>query len=259
MSTKTILTTFDYARSPIFFKTLEHYGFSTKALPVLSLSLYEDLNGFDTAVRKLHSFDLVVFSSPTVVKFFFLRLLQLRIAPTTLDNCRLIAIGPSTAKALRQQGFSPDFIPREFTSNCLVSSLSKLKKDQRILIPCSDKSLWHSVITSTIGCKVSTPILYSNRVPNIEWTDQFIDSLTNEFSGIVFTSPSTVEHLSDLSDKLPIEEILNDKVVACIGPTTSKACRERNIKVTIQPKKYTITDLMWSVIHHYNAQCIQTT
>jgi uroporphyrinogen-III synthase len=183
----------------------------------------------------------------------------LRIPPTSLDNCNIIAIGPATSKALRQHGVSPDFMPKEYTSKSLITLLSKLKRDQKILIPCSDRSLWHSATKSMVGSKVSTPTLYRNSAPNIGYADNFLDLLTGNFSGIVFTSPSTVDHLCGLSKKLSIAELLQNKVVACIGPTTTQACIDRKIDVTIQPRKYTITALMWSIVHHFQAQKSETT
>jgi uroporphyrinogen-III synthase len=96
-------------------------------------------------------------------------------------------------------------------------------------------------------------VLYNNNVPEKPKRQNCFDLLGNEFDVIAFTSPSTIEHLSAIYDQVPIAEILNNKVVACIGPTTAKACSDRGINVSIQPRKYTITSLMWSIIYHLNA------
>lgn len=248
-----IVTTFDYERSPVFFNTLDEHGFTVKSMPVLSLSLNEDLGEFDKCIQKLHKYNLVVFSSPAVVMYFFMRLKQLGMECTKLDKCLLVAIGSETAKALRQRGVTPEFVPREFTSNSLIAMLNKLNGRWNILIPCSNKSLWHEKNNFPSGCKVSTPVLYNNNKP-IPGEHQFdFNLLENEFDVIAFTSPSTIENLAAIYDQVSIAEVLENKVVACIGPTTAKACADRGIPVTIQPRKYTITSLMWSIIYHLQA------
>lgn len=254
MGNNVIVTTFDYERSPIFFKTLNDHGFLVQSIPALSLSMSDDLDDFDACVKKLHKFDLVVFSSPTVVKYFFLRLTQLGVKPTRLDSCSLVAIGSATAKVLRQRGFSPDFTPREFTSNSFITALNKLNRRWKVLIPCSNKSLWHTKNNSLVGCKVNAPVLYNNETPTFSERQSFFDLLRNDFDVIAFTSPSTIENLSIIYDQTPIPEILNNKLVACIGPTTAKACFDRGICVSIQPREYTITSLMWSIIYHLNTR-----
>jgi uroporphyrinogen III methyltransferase/synthase len=251
--TSVIVTTFDYERSPIFFNTLNEHGFSVESLPVLSLSLNENLSDFDACVQKLHKFNLVVFSSPSVVMYFFMRLKQLGIEHTRLDNCLLVAIGSATAKALRQRGVTPEFVPREFTSNSLMAMLNKLNGRWKILIPCSNKSLWHEKNNFPAGCKVSAPVLYNNNLPRPGERQYDFDLLENEFDVIAFTSPSTIENLAAIYDQASITEILDNKIVACIGPTTAKACSDRGIPVAIQPRKYTITSLMWSIIYHLQA------
>lgn len=254
MKSNLIITTFDFDRSPIFFKTLEYKGFVLQSIPILSLSMCENLTDFDECAKKLRSFGIVIFSSPTMVRYFFSRLLQLEIKPTKLDSCKLIAVGSATAKALRLHGFSPDFVPQEFTSSCLIKTLLKINGRIKILIPCSNRSLWHVEKDVANLSRISTPVLYTNGTPLSEDTQKIVDVFNKGFEGIVFTCPSSIKNLSTIYGDIQVAEILKEKVVACIGPTTSKACVDRGIDVTIQPGKYTYTSLMWSVINHFGAR-----
>lgn len=253
---KVIVSTFGYGRSPIFTKTINYYGGIVCPLPLLKLSLARNLTEFDRCVRKLAMFDVVIFSSPTMVDLFFLRFDQLALKRSSLDDCYVLSIGSETTRALNRHGVDVDASPRKFTSDKLVEMLKQINKVWKVLIPCSDRSLWQRKdLFSGTKFKVFRPTLYCNEMAEID-SQQTVNKIINkDFDGIALTSPSAVEYLSILCSGTPLASLLSQKVVASIGPTTSAACRAMGVNVTLEPRKNTIASLMWMLIFHFENGC----
>lgn len=255
INNKVIVATFPCERSPIFYKTISFYGGIVYELPLLKLSLAKDLSEFDRHAKKLNSFDLVIFSSPNMVKKFFERLENIGVKPSLLDDCYVLSIGAETTKVLNRLGVSVDISPSKFTSDQAVKLLRKIKKRWKILIPCSDKSLWrNSTRFEKTKFNVYTPIMYTNEMNEPDDPKLIARVFDQHFDCIVFTSPTGVDYLSRICTSVPISNLLSGKVVGSIGPTTTEACRRYGITVSLEPRKHVITSLMWSVISHFNAE-----
>ncbi len=252
---KIIVATFPRERSPIFYKTVEFYGGTVYEFPLLKLSHAKDLSEFDRYIKKLNSFHLVIFSSPNMAKIFFERLQQVAVRPSILDRCYVLSIGAETTKVLKKSGVNVDASPRQFTSDQAVKLLRKIKKRWKVLIPCSDKSLWHkSNKFENKRFKVYRPVLYTNQVNHPEDPALVARVFERNFDCIVFTSPSGVVHLSQIYPSVPVSHLLSGKVVSSIGPTTTEACRRHGVIVNVEPQKHTIASLMWSTISHFDAE-----
>lgn len=252
---KVIIATFSHERSPIFSKTIEFQGGVVYEFPLLKLSLASDLSDFDWCAKRLNFFDLVIFSSPNMVKKFFERLEQINVKPSLLDDCYVLSIGAETTKALNRLGVSVDISPAKFTSDQAVKVLRKIKKRWNIFIPCSDKSLWrNSSRFEKTKFNVYTPVLYTNEMNVPDDPDLIARVIDQDFDCVVFTSPSGVDYLSQICSSVPISNLLSGKVVGSIGPTTTEACRRHGITVSLEPRKHLITSLMWSIISHFNAE-----
>jgi uroporphyrinogen-III synthase len=252
MADKTIVSTFGYERSPVFTKTIQYYGGTVRHLPLLTLSLAEDLTEFDWCAKRIVKFDVVIFSSPNMVEKFFLRFDQLGLKRSWLDTCYVLSIGSETTKMLNRHCIEADGTPSQFTADRLAEMLKKNKKNWKVLIPCSDRSLWRRKnLFADTRFKVYMPTLYVNEMAETEHSEQVSTIFSNPFDGIVFTSPSGVEYLSRLYTSGSLANLLSQKVVASIGPTTSAACRDHGVSVTLEPRKHTITSLMWMLISHF--------
>ena len=71
---------------------------------------------------------------------------------------------------------------------------------------------------------------------------------------ITFTSSSTVDHFAELLKKEDFQKLLKDIAIACIGPVTAKAAKERGLKVQIQPKQYTIPGLTQAIAQYFSSR-----
>ncbi len=77
-------------------------------------------------LKKLHTFDWLIFTSTNGVKFFFERLNAIRLDARALHSVKVAAIGKTTAEKLKSFGVRADMQPK------LESSAGLLKEFQRI-------------------------------------------------------------------------------------------------------------------------------
>ena len=67
----------------------------------------------------------------------------------------------------------------------------------------------------------------------------------------MFLSSSTFKAFADsinLTENEEIKEILKNKIIASIGPVTTKTIEKYGLKVGIEPKKYTEEDLFDEIL-----------
>lgn len=88
---------------------------------VVDIALYETVmpevsTEAMTSVRA--GVDVLTFTSPSTVQNFF-RMVDARLVSEALICC----IGPTTADAVQQLGYSADVVPNEFTTACMVDAL----------------------------------------------------------------------------------------------------------------------------------------
>jgi uroporphyrinogen III methyltransferase/synthase len=79
--------------------------------------------------------------------------------------------------------------------------------------------------------------------------DQAREALQRRQGAIVtFTSPSTV---TGFLDALGVDAaLMRDAVVACLGPPTAEAARQRGLAVMIQPRHQTMAALVEAIVNH---------
>ena len=74
---------------------------------------------------------------------------------------------------------------------------------------------------------------------------------------ITFTSSSTVINFLIMTGAKNIDELLklmSDTRIAAIGPVTAKTAEENGLKVHVQPKRYTIPDMVNAIVEYYKEQ-----
>ncbi len=71
------------------------------------------------------------------------------------------------------------------------------------------------------------------------------------FDLVTFTSSSTVKNFVQLIGQENIKQVFSSASIASIGPITQKTAGSFGLKVQIQPEKYTIPDLVKSIVKYY--------
>lgn len=134
---RTVIVTRTRAQARLLAEPLEALGAEVLTMPVLELADPPDLSLVDGAIRRLHAYDWVVFTSTNAVDRFLARPALGDRAAKALSRIKLAAIGIATAERMRERGLEPDLIPSEATGEGLIEAFreSGVGEGTRILIP----------------------------------------------------------------------------------------------------------------------------
>lgn len=238
---------------------LEERGAQVIAAPTIRVAPPEDSAPLDAAVAAVSRFDWIIFSSANAVESFMARLLA-QGDVRDLKGIRIATVGPSTAARLNRYGIRVDLVPGEYRADGLIEALSEISslRGAKVLLPRGD--LAREVIADdlrTAGAEVTDVIAYATLLAD-ETGDNDRDVyrmlLDGEIDAITFTSASTVRNFAQIHGEDQAADLLRDVVVACIGPVTAEAAHHLGIPATILPGRYTIPDLVDTLVEHFRGR-----
>lgn len=152
----------------------------------------------------------------------------------------LVAIGPATAAAARDAGWSVDIIPEEYTSTGLVSALRGRVEGEHVSVARSDHG--SDVLLEGLddaGAQVIETVLYRLQRPAAAGESAEL-AAAGDLDGLAFTSSLTVEHfLAAATDRGVRDEAVagaNDAVVGAIGPPTADTAADCGLTVDVVPE-----------------------
>jgi uroporphyrinogen III methyltransferase/synthase len=224
---------------------LSEQGANVIQFPSIEIKALPDYSEVRKTLENVGSYDWLAFTSANGVKFFWEQLDAMGLDSRVLVSCKVAAIGPATAQALKNVGVRADFIPERFVSESVVTGLIALGiKDKRILIPRAMKTrdVLQKQLTEA-GASVESLALYETR-PSDAHREEVLELLEKKaIHCITFASSSTVENFMQLVSAKELKKY-PDVRFACIGPVTSKTLEKYGISCDFQPARYTIPDLV---------------
>lgn len=201
-----------------FFKTEE----KVIHFPIIEL-IPRSLEEVRPKLQQLVTFTHLIFTSKHAVFFFFKLLRNLAIDLEKIMKMTILAIGPSTAHALHQEGISHFILADEAIQEGIISRLKKMDlKKASILMPRSSQArplLTQFLDDQQIDYEVLD--IYDPMPTQIKPNFKL-----EEVDEIVFTSPSTVGAFFRIFDQIP-----KHVAVKTIGPITEEAL-QRKLKET---------------------------
>jgi uroporphyrinogen III methyltransferase/synthase len=233
LSGKRVLVTRPAVQSTRLEKLLLERGALPVRLPVIEIQPESGNAKLDRAIKRIKSYEWLIFTSINGVKAFFSRLEQLGMDSRRLAGVKIAAIGPATSGELLQQGIKPDYIPGEFTSAGLLAGLGKKNiRAKRFLLAradIADKELSEGLIR--LGAQVDDITVY--HTANIRYSREHLRRLLSggRIDIITFTSASTVKGLVQGLTKTHIALI--KAKTACIGQKTAGAAIAAGLKADI--------------------------
>lgn len=232
---------------------LESEGARVHSLPLLEISVPEDLASVDGAISRLSEFAWVAFTSPNSVTYFFDRLQQRQRDARVFGSARIAAVGQSTAQHLRARGIEPDLLPDVHSASGLAQAFEQIDlRGCEVLIPAS--SIGRTELDEKLteqGASVMRITAYENRPPE-PGTVQLPAALTEQsLDCIIFASPSSVRNFLEIIGSEAGLTYLRNVDIAAMGPTTARAVEELGLSVAVQPIDSSITALVQSLCDHY--------
>lgn len=201
----------------------------------------------DTALRRLNTFDWLIFTSANAVEVFHQRRNPSIAAP------RIAVIGLATARAVQGIGLRPDLVPRQYIAESLAAELTPYAANSHMLLVRAAEA--RDTLPDTLraaGASVTIAEAYRNQVPS-----DAIPALQSLFvvpdtwpDAITFTSASTARNFFALLEAAGLT--LSEKIVrASIGPITSQTLRDLGHPPHLEAAEHTIPALIQSLVNHF--------
>jgi uroporphyrinogen III methyltransferase/synthase len=242
---------------------LEERG--AEAIPAAAIRIAPPLDAapLADAAARASEFDWIVFTSGNAVDAFMDRVLAAGDV-RDLKGVRLCTIGPTTATRLSRYGIRVDLTPAEFRAEAVVEAL-KATGDlagQRFLLPRADiaRDLLAEELTRA-GADVTDIVAYRTipAAPDRAGApDIYRMLLDRKIDAVTFTSASTVRNFVAMLGEDQAVDLLAGTVVAAIGPVTAEAAQRLGIQVAVMPRRYTIPDLVDSLVAHFHGAVAST-
>lgn len=247
---KRVLVTRPRHQANKLIELLAQEGAEPIELPVIEITPPPSWADLDSALGRLSDYDWIIFTSTNGVDAFFKRLYHHHWDARQLAGTRVCSIGKATATELEKHGIRADLIPGEYSSSGIISSLKyEQVKGARFLLPRSeiaDRMLVEGLLMS--GAQVDQVTAYNTIVAperNSSVKQLFQET---EVDIVTFTSPSTVQGL--IASLQGERELLQNAVIACIGPVTAKAAEEAGLKIDVMAKEHTMEGLVRALVEH---------
>jgi uroporphyrinogen III methyltransferase/synthase len=169
-----------------------------------------------------------------------------------MSNPVVCAIGPATAKAIENAGIHVDVIAADSKAEGALRAIiehaggeSKIR-GLRFLIPRA--RIAREVLPvelGRLGARVDAVETYQTVKPDTDIEN--IIRLLNE-AAITFTSSSTVANFAALVGAENLSSLLQNTLVACIGPVTAATALEHGLSKIVQPEVYNTRALVEAIV-----------
>lgn len=237
---KRVLVTRPAGQAGEFAARLWEAGAEPVLAPTIEIGPPDDEAAARDAVRNVRDYAWLIFTSRNGVTAFFDRLRADGADARALGGVRVAAIGPATAEQLAAFGVHPDFVPVRFVSEDVADGLlAHTCAGDRMLLFRAQAA--RDVLPERLrasGRPTDAVAAYRTRfvvTPEIAERARAADVWT-------FTSASTVYGLGvNLPD---LAAAARGRLIACIGPVTATAARERGLRVDLVADEFTVDGLL---------------
>jgi uroporphyrinogen III methyltransferase/synthase len=247
---KRIVVTRTRAQAGVLSAGLRELGGDVYEMPTIRIEPPTDLRAFGELVQDVHQYDWLVFTSPNGVTAFFEMFFKIYSDARSMGNVRIAAIGPATAKRVRDFHLAVDLQPSEFVAEAILREFREKEgsvDNQRFLLARAEQA--REVLPaelSKMGAIVDEAVAYRT-VPETDDVSGGIARFRTEGADLItFTSSSTVENFMAL--QLPLPAGLR---TASIGPITTETMKKLGLRVDIEARQYDIPGLIAAVREYY--------
>jgi uroporphyrinogen III methyltransferase/synthase len=225
---------------------LEELGAEPIEFPAIAVVPPADCTPLDEAIAALDRYDWVVFTSVNGVRSFWDRLATLGKNRGALAGVHIAAIGPATARALRDRGVAADFVPAKYVAEEIAAGLGDVR-GQRFLLPRAD--LAREALARLLreaGAAVDELVAYRT-VAGEGGSDVRAMLQRGEIDAVTFTSSSTVRYfLQRIGPEAT--RLLDGVLIACIGPITARTAQQLGLHADVVAEEYTVGGLVRSLV-----------
>ena len=240
LSGKTVVITRAASQSAELRSRLEELGARVIECPTIQIVPPKTWKPVDDAIRRLNTYQWLLFTSANAVEQFMDRMGRRRPA------IPIAVVGSTTAAKLGEWGLAPALVPKEFRAEGLLAEFEENLVGTRILFPRAEVA--RELLPDELRRRGATVDI----VPVYRTVKAFAGNIGDILAServdcVVFTSPSTIP---EGFHSLPSETAL-----AVIGPVTAEAAQLLGLKPDIVPVESTVTGLVEAIRKHFAGNC----
>ena len=212
---------------------LRGLGADVVELPAIRIEPRIDSPEVGAMLDSLHTYALVCLTSPNGAELLFEAMASRGLDARALHSATVAAIGPGTARALRERGLVPDVVPPRSIAESLVEALAAVDvNDRPVLVARAAEA--RDVLPDAMaqrGARVDVVPLYETVR---EEADDAAVERAADADYVTFTSSSTVRLFAEaVGDRFPATA----RIVS-IGPVTSETVRELGREVDVEAERH---------------------
>lgn len=237
------------------FESLEDLGAEILQFSTIEIVPPETWEGLDSAIKNIHTYDWLIFTSTNGVKYFFSRLSEKGTDIRELKGLKICAIGTKTESAINRFGIRVDLVPEEFRAEGLIEAFVKEAKGlqtegkqmdreplkgMKFLLPRAEvaREIFPEKVRE-LGGTIDVPAAYRAIRPDYHGRRLKRFLKEGRITVATFTSAATFTNFRDIMGE-DADELLKNVAIAVIGPVTAKAVEKAGLAVDIMPKSSTI-------------------
>jgi uroporphyrinogen III methyltransferase / synthase len=227
-------------------------GASVIEAPTIELAPPGEWAQVDEELRRIGTYDWVVFTSRNGVTFARQRLAEHGLDARAFGNAKVAAIGDATARAVRDELFlNVDLCPESFVADALADALARggHVKGARFLLLRADiaRPVLRERLQRDGAAEVRDVAIYETRQA-ASLPQPLLDALdAGEVTWVTFTSSSTARNFAALLGPDYLDR-LRDVQIASIGPITTSTLRELQLEPTVQADTFNIDGLIEALL-----------
>ena len=233
---------------------LENIGAEVVSFPTVAFAPPDDWQQLDQQLRRLDSFDAILFLSRNAVRFIFDRCAELGIqCERAGPPARLVAaVGPATAAALKHAGVRVDYIAKQNDGEALVRELRDALAGRRVLLPRSDRGDERVPdALREIGAGVTEVVAYRTVEPS-NLDPAILDRIRRaEVDAVVFSSPSAFRSFRRLLGEAETRKLSARIPFFAIGPTTARAISDSGMQAPVHAPRASSAGLVQAIVDYY--------
>jgi uroporphyrinogen III methyltransferase/synthase len=207
--------------------------------PLIETRCPTETPALDKAIPALSGYDWIAFTSVHTVHGFFERLFALGQDARALAGCQVAAVGPITAKALRNRGVNPELVPRPHSAATLAKDILERPPGRpgRVLClggdpPCS------ALVEPLRQAGIVVDECQTHLIEALMPPEAVLRTIRQGCDAILFCSPRAARRFVELRLKIA------NAAIACLGPSTAAAARQAGLAVVVVAKEHTDTSLV---------------
>lgn len=232
-------------------RELGDLGAEVIEVPTIKLQEPKERQPIVDALLELNSYDWLVFTSPNGVtkffEYFFRHFHDLR----DLGGARIAAVGPSTAKKLKELHLQVDLMPDEAIGSSVAEAFAEYETVENLKICLLRAEVANPELPAALealGGIVDDIACYAT-VPDQEDRGGMAAKLQETGAEwVLFTSGSTVQNFHRRFDLPALTKKFPNLKLASIGPETSKAIVELGLQPEFEAKEHTAEGLVASLL-----------